>query len=57
LKQKRITPFQCNRLKRSEIGLNKAIVLTNRLNMFWGLKWEAIPVHLKAGAFAPSVNG
>jgi len=36
---------------RSEIGLNKAIVLVNRLNMFWGLKWEAIPVHLKAGTF------
>ena len=32
---------------RSEIGLNKAIVLVNRLNMFWGLKWEAVPVHLK----------
>jgi len=36
---------------RSEIGLNKAIVLVNRLNMFWGLKWEAVPVHLKAGTF------
>jgi PRTRC genetic system ThiF family protein len=36
---------------RSEIGLSKAIVLVNRLNMFWGLKWEAVPVHLKAGTF------
>ena len=36
---------------RSEIGLNKAIVLVNRLNMFWGLKWEVIPDHLIAGAF------
>jgi PRTRC genetic system ThiF family protein len=36
---------------RSEIGLNKAIVLVNRLNMFWGLKWEAIPDHLKPGTF------
>ena len=36
---------------RSELGLNKAIVLVNRLNMFWGLKWEALPVHLKAGTF------
>jgi PRTRC genetic system ThiF family protein len=35
---------------RSEIGLNKAIVLVNRLNMFWGLKWEAIPAHLKPGS-------
>jgi PRTRC genetic system ThiF family protein len=51
LKQKRITPFQCNRLKRSEIGLNKAIILVNRLNMFWGLKWEAVPAHLKPGSY------
>ena len=36
---------------RSELGLNKALVLVNRLNMFWGLKWEAVPVHLKAGTF------
>jgi len=36
---------------RSEFGLNKAIILVNRLNMFWGLKWEALPVHLKAGTF------
>jgi PRTRC genetic system ThiF family protein len=36
---------------RSEVGLNKAIVLVNRLNLFWGLKWEAIPVHLKPGTF------
>jgi hypothetical protein len=36
---------------RSELGLNKAIVLVNRLNLFWGLKWEAIPVHLQPGTF------
>jgi len=36
---------------RSEVGLNKAVVLVNRLNMFWGLKWEAIPDHLKPGTF------
>jgi PRTRC genetic system ThiF family protein len=35
---------------RSEVGLNKAIVLVNRLNMFWGLKWEAVPSHLKLGS-------
>jgi PRTRC genetic system ThiF family protein len=34
---------------RSEIGQNKAIILVNRLNLFWGLKWEAIPVHLQPG--------
>ena len=36
---------------RSEIGQNKAIVLVNRINLFWGLKWEAVPVHLKPGTF------
>jgi PRTRC genetic system ThiF family protein len=36
---------------KSEIGLNKAVVLVNRLNLFWGLKWEAAPVHLKPGTF------
>jgi PRTRC genetic system ThiF family protein len=35
---------------RSEVGLNKAIVLVNRLNLFWGLKWEAVPAHLKPGS-------
>jgi PRTRC genetic system ThiF family protein len=44
-----ISPANCVRqpFARSEIGLNKAIVLVNRLNLFWGLKWEAVPVHLK----------
>jgi sulfur-carrier protein adenylyltransferase/sulfurtransferase len=46
-----ISPTNCIRqpYARSEIGLNKAIVLVNRLNLFWGLKWEAVPVHLKPG--------
>jgi PRTRC genetic system ThiF family protein len=48
-----ISPANCVRqpFARSEIGLNKAIVLVNRLNLFWGLKWEAVPVHLKPGMF------
>jgi PRTRC genetic system ThiF family protein len=48
-----ISPTNCIRqpFVRSEIGLNKAIVLVNRLNLFWGLKWEAVPVHLKPGTF------
>ena len=43
-----ISPTNCIRLpfSRSEIGLNKGIVLVNRLNLFWGLKWDAIPAHL-----------
>jgi PRTRC genetic system ThiF family protein len=35
---------------RSELGLNKAVVLVNRLNMFWGLHWDAVPAHLKSGS-------
>ncbi len=48
-----ISPTNCVRqaFARPEIGLNKAIVLVNRLNLFWGLKWEAIPNHLKGGTF------
>jgi PRTRC genetic system ThiF family protein len=48
-----ISPTNCIRqpFSRSEIGQNKAVILVNRLNLFWGLKWEAVPVHLKPGTF------
>lgn len=48
-----ISPVNCVRqpFSRSELGLKKAIVLVNRLNLFWGLKWEANPTHLKPGTF------
>jgi PRTRC genetic system ThiF family protein len=48
-----ISPANCVRqpFARSELGLNKAIVLVNRLNLFWGLRWEAVPVHLRPGTF------
>src|ERR1019366_8718627 len=48
-----ISPANCVRqpFARSEVGLNKAIVLVNRLNLFWGLKWEAVPAHLRTGTF------
>lgn len=48
-----ISPFNCIRqpFARSEIGHNKAVVLVNRLNLFWGLKWEALPAHLKPGTY------
>ena len=36
---------------RSEIGQYKVVILVNRLNLFWGVKWEAVPVHLKPGNF------
>ncbi len=48
-----ISPTNCIRqpFSLSEVGLNKAVVLVNRLNLFWGLKWEAVPSHLKPGTF------
>src|SRR5437016_1862556 len=47
-----ISPANCVRqpFARCEVGLNKAVVLVNRLNLFWGLKWEAVPEHLKPGS-------
>jgi PRTRC genetic system ThiF family protein len=30
----------------SDIGLNKATVLINRINLFWGTQWKAYPLHL-----------
>jgi PRTRC genetic system ThiF family protein len=47
-----ISPANCVRqaFARSEVGLNKAVVLVNRLNLFWGLKWEAVPAHLQPGS-------
>ena len=35
----------------SDIGLNKATVLINRINMFWGTKWTAIPHRFHARSF------
>jgi PRTRC genetic system ThiF family protein len=48
-----ISPVNCVRqpFARSEIGHNKALVLVNRLNLFWGLRWEALPAHLKPGTY------
>ena len=41
----RISAANCVRqpFSESEIGLFKAVVLINRLNLFWGLDWEAEP--------------
>ena len=40
-----VSPFNCVRqpFSRSEIGLNKGIVLMSRINLFWGLRWTAVP--------------
>lgn len=38
---------------RSEIGLYKVVVLINRLNLFWGLDWEAVPHFVRSGQDLP----
>ena len=35
----------------SDIGHNKATVLINRINLFWGTNWSAIPNHFHARSF------
>src|SRR5437667_8882670 len=54
-----VSPFNCVRqpFSRAEVGLNKAIVLVNRINLFWGLNWQAIPQALTAQTLAPSYSG
>ncbi len=51
-----ISPFNCIRqpYTKSEIGLNKAIVLVNRINLFWGLEWAAIPKALTRETLHPA---
>ncbi len=35
----------------SDIGQNKATVLINRINLFWGMRWTAIPYQFHARSF------
>src|SRR6204780_4396840 len=46
----RISAANCVRqpFSASEIGLFKSVVLINRLNLFWGLDWQAFPHHVNA---------
>lgn len=39
----KVSPTNCVRqpFSESEIGLYKSVVLVNRLNLFWGLRWQA----------------
>ena len=37
----------------SDIGQNKATVLINRINLFWGTNWSAIPSHFHAAVIRP----
>jgi len=54
-----ISPFNCVRqpFSQSEIGLNKGIVLVNRINLFWGLHWKAIPSPLTAQTLTAGYAG
>ena len=54
-----VSPFNSVRqpFAKSEVGLNKAIVLVSRLNIFWGLSWQAIPQPFTAQTLAPSYAG
>ncbi len=35
----------------SDIGQNKAVVLMNRINLFWGTRWNALPQHFHTHSF------
>jgi PRTRC genetic system ThiF family protein len=39
----KVSPINCVRqpFSESEIGLHKSVVLVNRLNLFWNLRWQA----------------
>jgi PRTRC genetic system ThiF family protein len=45
-----ISPANCARqpFGSGEVGLFKAVVLVNRINLFWGLDWKALPEHLNS---------
>ncbi|MBK7925978.1 MAG: PRTRC system ThiF family protein [Bryobacterales bacterium] len=45
-----ISPANCARQPfcRSEIGLAKAVVVVSRLNLFWGLRWTAVPEYFSS---------
>jgi PRTRC genetic system ThiF family protein len=53
-----VSPFNCVRqpFARSEAGTNKAIVLVNRINLFWGLDWAAIPRALTEKTLHPETT-
>ena len=54
----RITETNCVRqpFTLSEVGLYKAQVLVNRLNVFWGLDWCAVPTHVRCGRDVPECD-
>jgi PRTRC genetic system ThiF family protein len=54
-----ISPVNCVRqpFARSEVGMNKGVVLVNRINVFWGLNWRAIPEALMPRPLGPAYAG
>ena len=54
-----VSPFNCVRqpFSRSEIGLNKGIVLMSRINLFWGVIWRAVPRPLTSETLTPPYGG
>lgn len=41
----------------ADVGLNKAIVLINRVNLFWGLRWQAHPEHFHKDSLRSNSQG
>jgi PRTRC genetic system ThiF family protein len=54
----RVTESNCVRqpFTSSEIGLYKTRVLIQRLNVFWGLGWVAVPTHVRYGRDVPDCD-
>jgi len=41
----------------ADVGLNKAVVLINRVNLFWGLRWQAHPEHFHKDSLRSNLAG
>ena len=41
----------------ADVGLNKATVLVNRVNLFWGLRWQAHPEHFHKDSLRTNSTG
>jgi PRTRC genetic system ThiF family protein len=41
----------------ADVGLNKAVVLINRVNLFWGLRWQAHPEHFHKDSLRTNSSG
>ena len=54
----RVTETNCVRqpFTSSEVGLYKVHVLVQRLNVFWGLNWVALPTHVRCGRDLPDCD-